>query len=121
MSHFSFGHFRGMDAGSSHAANDARAEARSATSEVQMLRAEVDRLYMISEALWTLLRDQAGYDDQTLAEAVRQVDLKDGKLDGRAGATEGPKMCGSCGKAVSKKRPLCMYCGTPVEGTLFDR
>jgi len=121
MSFFSFRHFLSPSLVQEQSARDARSEARAATTEVQLLRGEVDRLYMITEALWSLLKEQGSYDDQSLAETIHQIDLRDGKLDGRVSTTEGPRACSSCGRTTSKKRPLCMYCGNPVEGPTFER
>ena len=65
---------------------------------------------MISEALWTLVKEQHGYDDEALAGRIREIDMKDGKLDGRV-APSAPSVCPNCGRTLSRQRPVCMYCG----------
>ena len=42
-------------------ANAARAEAREAKTETDLMRADIERLIMITEALWTLLKKEHGY------------------------------------------------------------
>ena len=75
---------------------------------------------MITEALWTFLKQQHGYKDEDLAKLVADIDLGDGKLDGRV-ATSAPRPCPYCGRVLGRNRPLCYYCGKPVEVEPFKR
>ena len=81
---------------------------------------ELERLLMITEALWTILKEQHGYDDAKLQQIVTDIDLRDGKLDGRVAATA-PATCPSCHRTLNKKRPRCIYCGEPAPLDLFER
>ena len=99
-------------------ASNARAEAREAKTETELLRHDVDRLLMITEALWTFLKKEHGYSDEELANAVKEIDLRDGLLDGRAEQAR-PSPCPSCGRINSARRSLCIYCGQPLPVTLF--
>ena len=45
--------------------NEARADASEAKSEAELLKHDIDRLFMISEALWTFLKKEHGYSDGT--------------------------------------------------------
>jgi hypothetical protein len=99
-------------------ATAARADAREAKTETETLRHDVDRLLMITEALWTFLKKEHGYSDEELANAVKEIDLRDGRLDGRVGKSP-PKACPSCGKMNSSKQLRCLYCGQPLPVTLF--
>ena len=103
-------------------ANNAGAAARAAQTETQMLGAEVERLLMITEALWTFIKEEKGYSDEDLARKIAEIDIRDGKLDGRvSGGEEAPKECASCGRPVGKKRAVCLYCGEPIARNPFER
>ena len=100
------------------AANRAQSDADVARSETERLRHDVDRLLMITEALWSFLKKEHGYTDEELVKAVTDIDLRDGRLDGRA---EQPKAapCPTCGRVNSAQRTRCIYCGEALPVTLF--
>lgn len=100
--------------------SNARSDASGAKLKVDYLEGEVERLLMISEALWGILKEQLQYTDDELVRRVQEIDLRDGQLDGKV-SKSAPKKCTSCGRTVMKKRPQCMYCGHLVEGDLFER
>ncbi|MHC4995338.1 MAG: hypothetical protein ACYTGQ_09830 [Planctomycetota bacterium] len=102
-------------------ASQAKAVAREVSTETKLLRAEIDRLYLINEALWTVVRDAVGLDDQKLIDAMEEIDLRDGRLDGRAEATHAPDHCPNCRRTMLRHRPLCIYCGARVIRGPFDR
>ncbi len=99
-------------------ASAAAREARGAQESVQSLRRDVDRLLLITEALWTLLKQQHGFTDDNLTKVVNEIDLEDGVLDGKP-AKAPPRPCPTCGKMVAAHHTLCIYCGTVVPETLF--
>lgn len=107
---FSFSPYHMQDSGAKLVARSAKEAARDARAQVDLLKCETERLLMICEALWTILKEQHGYDDEELAERIRKIDMKDGKLDGRVAKTE-PTSCPHCGRTLSRQRPVCMYCG----------
>ncbi len=78
------------------------------------LQSHVERLSMVCQALWTLLRDKTDLTDEDLVARVHDVDLSDGVLDGkvRRSSTE----CASCGRMVAARHMRCLYCGTANEG-----
>jgi len=82
---------------------------RASVSEVT---ARLDRTLLAFEALWTLLREKLGLSDLELVERINELDLSDGKLDGRLRKT--PVSCPGCGRTMSRKFPKCMYCGQAV-------
>src|SRR5262249_16820568 len=90
-------------------ATDARAEAKSAQAEVVDLRRQVDRLQMICEAMWTVVKRGVGSDDDELLGVIEQIDLRDGRLDGRSRSMA--SACAECGKVVSVRTGICLYCG----------
>jgi hypothetical protein len=88
--------------------------------EVRRLRVDVDRLLMITQALWSILKHEHGYDDNTLKTLVDKIDAADGRLDGQV-SRQGPLVCRSCGRNNSASKPICMFCGTPLPRDLFQR
>ena len=77
---------------------------------------------MITEALWTFLKKEHGYSDNDLTKVITEIDLRDGKLDGKAAATgQATVTCPSCGKINTNKRPACIYCGARLSVPPFVR
>ncbi len=62
---------------------------------------DVDRLLMISEALWNFLQKQHGYTDDDLVKAVGTIDLRNSKAN-----KDAQEKCLSCGRMVSAYRRL---------------
>jgi hypothetical protein len=72
----------------------------------------VDRALLACEAMWSLLREKLGLTDIDLVERFNQLDLTDGKLDGKMRKTA--VSCPKCGKAISRRMARCMYCGQAI-------
>jgi hypothetical protein len=102
------------------AAEIARSDARRADRRSEALELDVERLLMISEALWTMLKEKHGYTDETLEQRIMDIDLRDGKLDGRV-ADSPPGKCPKCDRPLMKRRPRCLYCGETVGIEAFER
>ncbi|MCX6895793.1 MAG: hypothetical protein NTZ16_09920 [Verrucomicrobia bacterium] len=101
-------------------ASGAASDARDAQNKVEAMSHDIERLLMITEALWEVLKTHHGYADADLMELVHKIDLRDGKLDGRV-AKEPPKPCPKCGRTAARLRPLCLYCGCPIPQSPFAR
>ena len=84
------------------------------------MRADIERLMMITEALWTFLKKEHGYSDDELAEAIKQIDMRDGVLNGKVGKAL-PPPCPSCGRRSGIGRPVCIYCGAEISVPPFGR
>jgi hypothetical protein len=102
------------------AAHDASAKAREARSETEAIRMDIERLLMIAEALWEMLKAEHGYTDAQLAQRIQDIDLRDGRLDGRV-ARQRPPNCPKCGRTAHRRRPVCLYCGAPLPQDPFQR
>ncbi len=95
--------------------DEARADASEAKSEADVLKHDIDRLMMITEALWAFLKKEHGYSDDDLAKAVGVIDLRHSGAD-----KDAQEKCPTCGRMVSAHRRLCLYCGSPVPQSLFE-
>ena len=94
------------------AAENASRTAADARRQAELLQCDVEKLFMLTEALWTILKEKHGCTDEELVRRVQEIDLRDGKLDGKV-ATVQPD-CPQCGRKLMGKRPLCLYCGAEV-------
>lgn len=98
----------------------ARGSARDAQHEIDVLKADVDRLMMIVEGLWTLLKERdPGLHEDDLLKKVYEIDALDGHLNGRKAPTPA-RPCPQCGRTLVKRRPRCVYCEVIVKMDLFE-
>jgi hypothetical protein len=104
----------------SRAAGEARTAAREAKTETEDLRRDVERLLLITEALWRITKEKLQCTDAELVQQIHDIDLEDGKLDGRK-AISPARECPNCKRMLIKHRATCMYCGKPVEFLPFER
>jgi hypothetical protein len=76
------------------------------------LEEQLGRLTLACTAMWTLLRQRLGMTDPELLEAIQEVDLRDGVLDGQY---KPPALtCPACGRRNNRRRRACMYCESPL-------
>lgn len=101
-------------------AGDTSIAAHEAREQVEFIRMDIERLLMVTEALWILLRDEHGYSDEQLIKQVQTIDLRDGRLDGRV-ARQAPTTCPQCGRTVAARHSKCMYCGSILKAAPFGR
>ncbi|MEO1525014.1 MAG: hypothetical protein AAFX06_06235 [Planctomycetota bacterium] len=101
----------------------AHSAADRARSQAQSLESDVEKLFLISQALWSLLKEQHGYTDEDLLKRVTEIDLLDGKLDGKLAKlpVEERPTCQACGRKLMGKRQSCMYCGETQPTDPFTR
>jgi hypothetical protein len=84
-------------------------------SEVQRLEAKINTLALISQSMWELIREKTDLSEKDLAEKINEVDLRDGRKDGKM--TGKPITCPKCTRPTHSKVKVCMYCSTEFEGT----
>ena len=53
-----------------------------------------------------------GVTDIELVERINDIDLSDGRLDGKVRKTT--VACPKCNRTISQRFPQCMYCGQPI-------
>jgi len=102
------------------------AELSQATDEARTQGAQandrLERLLLVTEAMWELLSERFGVTVEELVERVRQIDARDGQADGRRGiATNAPlEHCSACKATIPAGKTSCQFCGAPVPGAQSD-
>jgi len=86
------------------------------------LDSRVERLLLVTQAMWELLSERTGLTVGDLAERVRSLDARDGRLDGRHGpAPDAPQVrCSSCQAVVPAGKTTCQFCGASVPEAKAD-
>ncbi len=100
-------------------ASQARAEARGARMDVREVGDQVERTLLVCEAMWSILRDRLGVTDEELFARVNEIDLSDGKLDGKVRKAT-VAVCSKCKRTVSKRFAKCSYCGHEIGREAFS-
>ena len=91
---------------------ETQGKGRRVRTNVEELESRLDKAMLACEAMWTFMRDKFGLDDAQLAERINDIDLSDGKLDGKV--RKPAAICSKCGKNNARRFAKCMYCGTPI-------
>ena len=97
-------------------AGQARLEAREAQTSVMLVQHDIDRLLMVTEALWLFVKEQHGYSDEDLVKVISEIEMRDSQSPKHV-----PVTCPACGRINSGKREMCIYCGKPIPMDPFAR
>ncbi len=102
-----------------HLATRAESETHRLTNKVAALEQQTERLSLTLMAMAEILSQYPGITAEALEAKVREIDLRDGKLDGRL--QRPAKLCDKCLRASHPSRKNCLYCGEPLpqDSTLF--
>ena len=80
-----------------------------ARDAVVRLEEKLDRLALITRALFELMQETNGVTEERLTAKVVDIDLRDGQQDGRM--TARPRKCPKCDAMMSPKFARCLFCG----------
>ena len=87
---------------------------------VREVEDHIDRLALVNQAVWALVKDRLGLTEDMLMKKMREIDLLDGVEDGKV--TRRPNDCPSCQRPLSQRHKRCMYCGHEIKpATAFER
>lgn len=86
---------------------------------LKMLESNLAKALMINQALWELLSEKTGLTEDDLNNKLYEIDMRDGKLDGKNQRSE-PTKCPNCARPVSPKHAACIYCGQVLSDSVFD-
>ena len=100
-------------------AQHARDVARESAMSSDKTRKNTERLYLVVQAMWELLKDKAGLTDADLDAKVQEIDMRDGRLDGQDSTQTDPLTCRQCGRTILSGQAQCSWCGTQAEGGPF--
>jgi hypothetical protein len=85
-----------------------RGAVKGTPSDIDALNERVDRLVLVTEALWTLVKKD-GHTDEELASLIIELDGSDGHADHRKVGS--PMTCENCGSKVPVGFTKCQICG----------
>jgi hypothetical protein len=85
----------------------------STTEQVRALEAALQRISLASQAMWEILQARLGVTGVELLEKMSEIDLRDGKHDGKIGHTV--VACPKCSRNVSSRKLSCLFCGAVIE------
>lgn len=95
--------------------NAISSETEIAKRQIETLESQLDRLHLITQGLWELVQTKTGLTDEELLAKIEEVDLRDGRLDGKIRPQ--PADCDQCGRKVSIRTNSCLYCGAKAAAT----
>jgi hypothetical protein len=93
--------------------SEARRQSRDARDAVEELREQVDRISLFTAAIWSLANEKLGISEDQLRQRVQDIDLSDGKLDGKVAQNVGE--CPKCKRTLSRRNRSCIYCGYKLQ------
>jgi len=95
----------------------ARAAGRSKAS-IEKFEERINKLVLVCKATFELLQETSGVTENQLAEKILEIDLRDGKEDGKVSPV--PKRCPECDASICAKFNRCLFCGyEDTEGDAF--
>lgn len=78
--------------------------------DIVELQSKIDHLSLVCMALSELIAE-VGFDREMLLAKMKEIDLRDGKADGKFAPQN---RCTSCNRVVSARHYTCLYCGTKL-------
>ena len=98
-------------------AKEAQNDARNIQNHVRELEQQVERLTLAAMAMAEILRDRLAVSEGEIEAKIREIDLRDGQLDGKASIQ--PRECSRCQRPNGPRRSACLYCGEALTGESF--
>ena len=80
--------------------------------DIQLLSRKLAHLSLCCQAMWELIRDNTKLTEGDLAAKIDEVDLRDGRGDGKMGTRI--FKCPQCGHRTNSARATCLMCGAEL-------
>lgn len=90
-------------------ASGASEMARRTAEDFIEVRSSLERLSLTCRAMWELLAQQTTVTEDDLLAKVHEIDLRDGRGDGRTQCAA--TTCPRCSRKNNARRARCLYCG----------
>lgn len=111
---------QGKIADAQRSASAAADSAKQTKEDAQSLRRKIDALALANQALFEILNERMGIQEQDVIRRMAQIDSRDGRKDGKMGGA--PVPCRKCGRTTNTAEKYCIYCGEAVvDGSLFQK
>lgn len=94
------------------AASLAQSKIGSVQEAINTINRRIDRLKLVNQAMWELIRDNTAMSEQHIADKVKEIDARDGQLDGKT--KPDVKTCQKCGRTLQTGHESCLYCGDNI-------
>ena len=94
--------------------------AEDARRHSENLARDFERLFLIVEALWEIVKEQNNLNDDHLVNLIDEIDGRDGKVDGKKAKSVRPD-CPNCGRKIIGHNKSCLWCGAAIKPELFSR
>lgn len=91
--------------------SEAKLKSTSNEISIRTLEAKIDHLSLVCMAMGELL-EEVGFSKNMLLQKIEEIDLRDGKLDGKLAPSN---TCQSCSRTVAARHVSCLYCGTKIK------
>ena len=82
-----------------------------ASKRLAELEKRHEQLKLITLAMWSLLRDHTGMLESDLRKYIKDIDLLDGKEDGKVSHKKERLECTNCSNFFFSTSICCPYCG----------
>ena len=80
-------------------------------SRLRELEQRHEQLKLVTLSLWSLLRDHSGLMESDLKKYVEEIDLLDGKKDGKVDHSTEKVQCNNCNRIYLTTSLVCPWCG----------
>lgn len=86
---------------------------------IDAIEERIDKLLLVSMAVWELLKERTSLTEDDLQAKVHELDMRDGVVDGKV--TRTLKKCYKCSRTMSPRHRKCLYCGAEeLQNEAFD-